>query len=292
MPATKRDSMSFFLLLICLLVSPLATHAQNDPNREDWIPLFNGRDLENWIPKIRQYEPGVNFGNTFQVENGILKVDYSQYGAFDNRFGHLFYKDPFSYYRLRIEYRFVGEQAQGAPEWALRNSGVMLHSQAPATMPAGQDFPISIEVQFLGGPGNGTRRTTANMCSPGTHIVYEGKLETRHCINSTSDTFDGNQWVTAEVIVLGGTKITHLVNGKTVLEYAEPQVGGGSVSGHNPAVKQDGKRLTEGFISLQSESHPIEFRRVELLNLKGCMDPKASNYKRYYVAPDPAACRN
>ena len=158
-------------------------------------------------------------------------------------------------------------------------------------MPAAQDFPISIEFQFLGGLSNGMNRTTGNMCSPGTHIVYQGKLETRHCINSTSDTFNGDQWVTAEAVVLGGTKITHVINGKSVIEYSDPQVGGGAVSGHNPAVKQDGKHLTEGYIALQSESHPVEFRRVELLNLKGCMDPKAANYKRYYVESDPASCK-
>jgi 3-keto-disaccharide hydrolase len=129
------------------------------------------------------------------------------------------------------------------------------------------------------------------MCSPGTHIVYAGKLDTRHCINSTSETLNGDQWVTAEAVVLGNTKITHVINGKNVIEYSDPQVGGGVVSGHNPAVKQDGKHLAEGYIALQSEGHPIEFRRVELLNLKGCTDPRAANYKRYYVESDPASCK-
>jgi len=280
------------LILITLLLSATFARGQNDPNKEEWISLFNGRDLQNWIVKIRQHEVGVNFGDTFTVQNGVIKVGYSQYGsAFNERFGHLFYKDPFSFYRLRVEYRFVGDQAPSAPEWALRNSGIMYHAQDPRTMPAAQDFPISIEFQFLGGLSIGMTRTTGNMCSPGTNIVYQGKLETRHCINSTSDTFNGDQWVTAELVALGGGKITHIINGKTVFEFTDPQVGGGAVSGHNPAVKQDGKHLTEGYIALQSESHPVEFRRVELLNLKGCMDPKAANYKRYYVEPDPASCK-
>lgn len=291
MSKTKLYCGCALLAFVSVVALPFVTGAQNDPDREEWISLFNGRDLQNWIVKIRQYEVGVNFGETFKVEDGVIKVRYDQYGPFRERFGHLFYKEPFSYYRLRVEYRFVGEQAQSAPDWAVRNSGVMLHSQDPATMTVTQDFPISIEFQFLGGLDNGSPRATGNMCSPGTHIVYEGKLDTRHCINSTSGTYDGDQWVTAEAIVLGGTKISHIVNGKTVIEYSEPQIGGGVVSGHNPAVKQDGKRLTEGYIALQSESHPIEFRRVELLNLKGCMDPKAKNYKRYYVEPDPAACK-
>jgi len=277
------------VVFLCLWSSP--TVAQSNADREEWISLFNGKDLNDWIIKIRGHEVGENFGNTFRVNNGMIEVRYDKYTTFDNQFGHLFYKQPFSNYRLRVEYRFVGEQVPGAPDWAIRNSGAMLHSQDPRTMPAGQDFPISIEFQFLGGLSNGMARSTGNMCSPGTNIVYGGKLETRHCINSTSETFNGDQWVVAEAIVLGNKKVTHLINGKSVIEYSEPQVGGGAVSGHNPAVKQDGKPLTEGYIALQSESHPVDFRKVELLNLKGCMNPGASNYKRYYVEPDPAACK-
>jgi len=277
------------VVFLCLWSSP--TVAQSNADREEWISLFNGKDLNDWIIKIRGHEVGENFGNTFRVNNGMIEVRYDKYTTFDNQFGHLFYKQPFSNYRLRVEYRFVGEQVPGAPDWAIRNSGAMLHSQDPRTMPAGQDFPISIEFQFLGGLSNGMARSTGNMCSPGTNIVYGGKLETRHCINSTSETFNGDQWVVAEAIVLGNKKVTHLINGKSVIEYSEPQVGGGAVSGHNPAVKQDGKQLTEGYIALQSESHPVDFRKVELLNLKGCMNPAASNYKRYYVEPDPAACK-
>jgi hypothetical protein len=285
---TAKILLVIILSLVPFLLDTLSG-AQNDRDREDWTPLFNGRDLKDWIVKIRGHETGVNFGDTFRVEDGVIKVRYDQYSKFNEQFGHLFYKTPFSHYRLRVAYRFVGEQAPGAPEWAIRNSGVMLHSQDPATMPAGQDFPISIEFQFLGGLGK--PRSTGNMCSPGTHIVYGGKLETRHCINSSSDTYDGDQWVLAEAVVLGGTKITHVINGKTVIEYDEPQIGGGGVSGHRPEVKQDGKLLTEGYIALQSESHPIEFRTVELLNLKGCTDPAASNYKRYFVQSDPASCK-
>ena len=281
-----------FLVLALILLTTVPFLGQNNPDREEWISLFNGKDLSDWIVKIKGYEPGVNFGNTFRVEDGVMKVRYDQYTPpFNERFGHIFYKQPFSFYRLRLEYRFVGEQANGAPDWAIRNSGVMVHSQDPATMPAGQNFPISIEVQFLGGLSNGMPRTTGNMCSPGTNIVYGGKLETRHCINSTSATFDGDRWVKAEVIVLGNGKITHIIDGKPVIEYSGAQMGGGAVAGHRPDVLQEGKLLSEGYISLQSEGHPVEFRNVELLPLKGCMNPSASNFKRYYVESDPAACK-
>ena len=118
-----------------------------------------------------------------------------------------------------------------------------------------------------------------------------GKLETAHCVDSTSKTFDGDQWVRVEVEVHGDGVITHKVNGETVLSYEKPQIGGGNVARYDPAVKKDGQLLAGGSISLQAESHPVEFRKVELLNLVGCTDKKAKNYKSYYEKADPAACR-
>src|SRR5690606_21541668 len=103
------------------------------------------------------------------VEDGLMKVRYDGYKEWNDQFGHIFYKDPFSAYVLVVEYRFVGEQIEGGPGWAIRNSGAMLHGQSPESMLVNQDFPISLETQFLG--GNGTdERTTLNLCTPGTNV--------------------------------------------------------------------------------------------------------------------------
>jgi hypothetical protein len=281
------------MILRWLFVPMLAlscAYGQSDPNRKDWIQLFNGKNLEGWVPKITGYNLGDNYGNTFRVENGVFKVSYDHYDQFGGRFGHIFYRQKFSHYLVAVEYRFVGEQVRGAPDWAFRNSGVMVHCQPPESMLQDQDFPISIEVQLLGGRGTG-ERPTANMCTPGTNVVVNGSLFTTHCLNSSSKTFHDDQWVRVEAMVLGDSVIRHSVNGETVLAYEMPQIGGGSVSHYDPKVKEDGKLLTEGYISLQSESHPIEFRKVELLNLAGCMDPKAKNYKSYYVKAENASCQ-
>ena len=282
-----RTSSLFLMILFVMACS--TSPPPLDPDEEVWVPLFNGVDLSGWTPKIRGYQVGENYGNTFRVEDSLLTVGYEAYDTFDERFGHLFYDQPFSYYRLRAEYRFVGEQAPGGPGWAFRNSGLMLHGQDAETMGVDQDFPISIEVQLLGGREEG-ERTTCNLCTPGTNVVMGDTLFTTHCINSSSPTFRGDQWVTAEVLVLGDSLMRHYVNGEAVLEYTKPQIGGGTVSGFDPAVKQDGKLLTGGSISLQSESHPVEFRKVELLELEGCMDPEAKNYKSYYVKPANERC--
>lgn len=230
------------------------------------IQLFNGQDIDDWTPKIRLHEVGENYANTFRVEDGLLKVRYDGYDDFNQQYGHLAYKQPFSYYILRVEYRFVEEQTKGGEGWAWRNSGAMLHGQSPETMLKDQDFPISIEGQLLG--GNGTdARTTSNLCTPGTNVVIDEKLFTPHCLSSTSETYHGDQWVTAEFVVLGDSVIQHVLEGEIVLEYQNPQIGGDNVAPVDQSIKQDGKRLTEGFIYLQSESHPVDFRKVELYDL-------------------------
>jgi hypothetical protein len=279
-------------LVVPLLLAAAAASAlgQAAPDAGEWIQLFNGRDLEGWDVKIAGRDLNHNFANTFRVEDGLLKVRYDGYGAFDGQFGHLFYHQAFSHYLLAVEYRFVGDQAAGGPDWAMRNSGIMVHSQSARSMGKDQDFPISIEVQLLGGTGSG-ERSTANLCTPGTHVVMDGRLFTPHCVDSRSRTYHGDQWVRVEVLVLGDSLIRHLVNGDTVLEYSKPQIGGGTVSGFDPAEKRDGRPLTGGFIALQSESHPIEFRKVELLDLVGCTDPNSSSYRSYYVRSDPSRCR-
>lgn len=235
------------------------------------IQLFNGKDINDWTPKIRLHEVGDNYANTFRVEDGLLKVRYDGYDEFNQQYGHLAYNTPYGYYFLRVEYRFVDEQVKGGEGWAWRNSGAMLHGQDPQTMLKDQDFPISIEGQFLG--GNGTdERTTSNLCTPGTNVVVNNELFTPHCLSSTSKTYHGDQWVTAEFLVLGDSVIQHIMDKEVVLEYFKPQIGGGSVSNHNPDVKQDGKLLDKGFIYLQSESHPLDFRKVELYDLSPYKD--------------------
>lgn len=252
------------LIAITLLLCLPATMAAAD----EWIQLFNGRDLDGWTVKINGYEAGDNFGDTFRVKDGVLQVGYEKYDKFDKRFGHIFYKQPFSNYIIRVEYRFVGEQCPEGPNWALRNSGIMVHGQTPESMRKDQEFPVSIEVQLLGGNGK-DERTTSNLCTPGTNVVMEGQLITRHCINSKSKTYHGEQWVTAEVEVRGSKIIKHNLDGEVVLEYTDPQLDERDEDAKKLIAGQGGEKLlTGGTISLQSESHPVEFRKVELKNLE------------------------
>lgn len=280
-----------FVRAAAVLLLAAGAFAQNDPDRKEWIQLFNGRNLDGWVPKITGFAPGENYGRTFRVENGVLKISYDQYTEFGGRFGHLFYRErKFSHYIVAVEYRFTGEQVKGGPGWGLRNNGIMLHCQAPETMRREQDFPISIEAQLLGGGPTG-ERSTANVCTPGTEIFRNGEMAKTHCVSSSSATYRGDEWVRVEIEVLGSERVRHMIDGRTVLEYGNLQVGGGAVNHFDPEVKKDGAPLGEGYIALQAESHPTEFRKVEVLELSGCMKPGAANYKRYYVHRDDSRCR-
>ncbi|QDH79396.1 DUF1080 domain-containing protein [Echinicola soli] len=281
----KKILLPILAICICSACSK-STQQANESETEDtapvvvdleegWESLFNGENLDKWKVKISKHELNDNHANTFRVEDGMMKVRYDGYKDFDQQYGHIFYDKSFSAYLLHLEYRFVGEQAPGGEGWALRNSGAMLHGQSPESMLKDQDFPISIEGQLLGGDGEHDR-TTSNLCTPGTNVVMDGELFTPHCVSSSSTTYHGDQWVSADFLVLADSVVQHIVEGDTVMTYYSPQIGGGNADPVDPEVKQDGKLLSEGYISLQSESHPIDFRKVELFDLAPYMDDPAS----------------
>lgn len=263
----RKLNTGLIIISIFLLGGCKAPVAKSNREKGKWISLFDGKTLDNWIVKIHHHETGDNYANTFRAEDGMIKVRYDQYDGFKERYGHLYYKTPYSKYHLKLEYRFADGWLKDAPSYTILNSGVMFHSQDPRTMPKEQDWPISVEMQFLAGLPDGKPRPTGNMCSPGTEIVYKGKMYDGHCLSSSSKTYPPHQWVKAELIVLGDSLVTHIINGDTVLQYSKPSVGGGVANRFDPRQKIDGTALKNGYIALQSEGQPIDFRNIELKDL-------------------------
>lgn len=236
--------------------------------KDEWIDMFNGKDLADWTPKIYHHESGDNYKNTFRVVDGTIEVNYADYNeGFNDRYGHLFYRKPFSSFHMTWEYRFTDQWLEDAASYTYRNSGVMFHSQAPETILKEQDWPISVEWQMLAEEEEGVARPTGNMCSPGTDVFFEGKKDPRHCINSTSPTFKWDEWVKADLIVYGDSLVIHMVNDVKVLEYTLPQIGGGVANGFDPKYKEDGKLLKEGYIGLQSEGQGVIFKNLKIKEL-------------------------
>lgn len=296
---------NLYLFLVLVVVTSCEPGSlDSDINSEEWMSLFNGKDLSGWDIKIANYPLKENYKETFVVEDSMIRIKYDQYESFNDAFGHMYYETPFSHYILKFDYRFTGEQLEGGASWNVRNSGVMLHSQSAESNEYGQGFPVSVELQLLGGLNEGPR-TTGNVCTPGTAVEMGDTVNYNHCINSSSKTYHGDQWVHSEAIVMGGEYMTFLIEGDTVLHFENPQIGGGFISqdyegkdwdqfkivnDKDKWISKDGLVLTEGYIALQAESHPIDFKNIELLNLCGCMDVKAKNYKSYFVKDDPKSC--
>ena len=255
------------LILLLIACSHTKQEQGNQISQEpQWIQLFDGESLNGWTPKFVGHEAGVNYKNTFRVTDSLLTADYSDYDTFQNEFGHLVHDSIFVDYRLRAEYRFVGDQPPGGEPWAFANNGLMLHCQPAQTMAVDQEFPLSIEYQLHG--GNGTEeRTTANLCTPGCHVYIADTLTTTHCISSSSKTYPKGEWVVAEAIVYHDSLIYHIMDSDTVLTYRRPVVGGelkGLDSNRYPARA----RMSSGRIAIQAESHGIAFRKIEVLPLK------------------------
>jgi hypothetical protein len=261
----KNRNLSLVGILIIFFVIIIYSNLEIDDDFKEtngWETIFNGEDFDGWEIKIRGEEFGNNFKNTFKVKDGSLKVSYENYENFDDRFGHIFYtKSKFKNYHLSLEYKFSGEHLKGAPGWSIKNSGIMLHSQHPSTMLKEQDFPVSSEVQLLGGLGTG-ERSTANMCSPGIDVDINSEIAKYHCINSNSKTYHNDDWVKVEVIVKSNKIVQHIVENDTVISYSNLRVGGDKIPENY--LNRIGEPLVDGYISLQSEGHPVEFRNIRV----------------------------
>lgn len=251
---------------IIIAVTSLTSAFTLNEKKDKWVSLFNGKNLDGWTMKIVGHSLGENFGNTFRVENGILSVRYDQYKSFDNTFGALYFKKEFSNYRLKVEYRFVGETAPGAPTWGYRDSGIQYHGQVPETIGLNQNFPVCIEYNLHGGNGK-DERPVGEICTPGTLVDVNGKKNESFCTPAfVKHTFHGDQWVTLEIEVSGNT-IRHFVNSEEILKFENPR--------YNPEhelgktfIKDGNNELTSGYISLQSNSHPIDFRKIEIMEYR------------------------
>lgn len=276
-------------LLLQVAILSACGSLDSEQAKEGWIQLYNGRDLTGWTPKFSGYAAGENYLNTFQAADSLLRVSYANYDTFAGEFGHLFYEKSFSHYRVRLQYVMEGEQVNGGEGWAYANNGLMLHAQAPASMSLNQDFPLSIEFQFLGAREN-EDRPTGNLCTPGCHVAIDGELYEPHCATDYSGpSYHESRWVTAEAIVLGDSIIHHVIEGDTVFTYTNPVIGGG-LPGLDTVAFQAGNMMGSGYLAIQAESHGIAFKNIEVLDLCGCMDQKAKNYRSYFVKSKPSSC--
>ena len=145
--------MKYYAFFTLLFIGCYSCTSTETSHQEEWIALFNGKDLSDWTIKFANQDLNVNHRNTFRAQDSMIRIAYDQYDSFNDAYAHMYYNKPYSYYKLRFDYRFTGEQVKGGEDWNVRNSGIMLHSQSAESNDYGQYFPVSIEIQLLGGLG-------------------------------------------------------------------------------------------------------------------------------------------
>jgi hypothetical protein len=287
-------------LRAALLLAAIAGFQTASAEDSTWIQLFNGKDMSDWDIKFTKSALNVNFNNTFKVVDSSISIDYSEWTTFNGEFGHAINKTkPYSHYLLRVEYQVGQKQVTGGPPWAVQNNGLMLHSQSMASMKSDQDFPISLETQILGSGNVGADKTfTMNLCTPGTAFYTTqtgGSVNDKHCVPSTASNRSApGTWAWVSVSVMGDSIIRHYnqksPTGTPVFTYYRPVYWAGNVTNPPDNTPANGTPLKSGYIAIQAETHPYKFRKIELLNLEGCMDKSSSAYRTYFVKSNPTAC--
>ncbi|WP_164847507.1 3-keto-disaccharide hydrolase [Sphingobium algorifonticola] len=252
-------------LTLTALVGGSGTQASAIARDARWRPLFDGKTLEGWLPKIKGYPIGDNFGNSFSVGNGTIRVGYDGYGGvYADRPGFLVTKESFGAFHLRLQYRMVpGAGLPDAQEALRSNSGVLYFVQSPDTLKPAQGMPVGLELQLLGDVGEGPR-PTGSICIPkGVFARVFTTRMTNHCIFSTGPTIPNGQWTKVDLIVRPDGSSEHRINGRTVMRVVDPQRDPLDPYAA-PLVQKDGVQLRKGHIALQSEGHGIEFKNIEI----------------------------
>ena len=265
---------------------------QKPADQKDWIQLFNGKNLDGWVPKIRGYDLGVNYADTFRVADGMLKASYDKYTA------------------LRGQVR--ASVLHAAEILALHHrGGVPLRRRAGAgraDLGRPQQRPDAPQ-PGRGDDGEGSgfsdlgRGAAARRPAERQAAIDGKRVHARHA--DLHERHDGERPLhELEVGDVSPAKAGYASRSRSAAASAsrtggrtdrarvrQPTIGGGEVTAFDPKVKVDGTLLTEGYIAIQGESHPTDFRKIELLNLSGCMDPKSPKYKLVLRARDAGRAR-
>jgi hypothetical protein len=291
----RKLEYSLFLIIIFLVSSCSKGNWDRKSDTQQWENLLSPSVRSKWVKKIAGENLNADALNTFQFSDSLLSVSYGNYKNWGNKFGHIFFNEKLSHYIIECEYNIYGRRIEDAPIWAGLNSGIMLHAQSPTTMLHDQWFPISLEMQFLACDGD-TKNPTGNLCTPGTIVDSNGVQRQDHCINSASPLYNKGQWVKARAEVYGDSLIHHIINGQIVFTYTnlktvkEGLIGLAADQGKELMDELHNKPLSEGYLAFQAESQEVKFRNIRLLNLCGCKDPKAKNYKSYFTKSDLKKC--
>jgi hypothetical protein len=243
-----------FLFLACAVAPALSPLPADDAG---WVPLFNGHNFDGWYTFLPSTGKNKDPKGVFKVEKGMIHVFDIPVTNEKQEFGYLATNQELSHCRIRAEFKF-GEKRFVPRQEDKRDSGLLYYFVGPDKV-----WPRSLECQIqetdvgdlwiLDSPSITTKIET-----PDYPVYSTGPLLTKNKgrIIKSGDFEERGNWNTVEVI-LDGDKITHLVNGRTVMkawDLKQPDP--------NDATKMI--PLDRGRVMLQAEGAEIWFRNVRM----------------------------
>ena len=127
-----------------------------------------------------------------------------------------------------------------------------------------QEFPVSAEFDIVGGRLLGSH-PTGDVCENGTRVTIAGAVLLAKCSKLSPVTIPGDEWVTILAEVQGAARVRQIVNGQLVVEYTDIVLDDKDPDAARLLNFGGDRSLGSGYISIQANSHPIEFRRIEIL---------------------------
>ena len=98
-------------LALCLGLFVLAggtAHAADDKN--NWTPLFNGKDLDGWYRFVDGQAEDRDPNQIFTVHDGMLHIYRDVADGAQAPFGWVATKKHYANYHLRLQYRWGGKR--------------------------------------------------------------------------------------------------------------------------------------------------------------------------------------
>jgi hypothetical protein len=217
--------------------------------------LFNGRDLSGWCVALEGRRPGEDPNGVFRVSDGVMRVSGEETGGIVSEKS---YRD----YVLRVEYRWVGKSV-GSRLGMAADTGVLYHSQGEMFAWNGlwmRSFECNILrgrtgdfiiVSDKGAPVRYAATVEGRVVADEANISNWFRLGSWANTEDTPDVFPERrygEWNRLE-IVCDGSRVEHWLNDVLVFEA-------------------ENLTPSQGRIQIQSEGHPVEFRRIDLKALR------------------------
>lgn len=270
-------------IIATLVLGSIGTGWAQSKADSGWVPLFNGRDFEGFYAHYYQY--GVvemAKQEAFRIDSGIIHVPRAKPTANWAGQAHLFTRKRYSWYRVRVEYRYAPDHSGGS-----QNAGLIVHVENDdALIRNTKDRrPTSIEINMRRADGSPWTLWSASNLGPYINTTVRPGTQLYLAASEGGVPWTNDPWAGDKRVVYSAAANTEKPMGQW--NQGEARIYGDSLGEFylNGALRTRGwnfrvrasandadpsRRIPyeDGGIGLQSEDHEIWYRNWEIMELE------------------------